>query len=293
MPTIEYKNVSLNYGKTLALDNISMRLEENKIYGLLGRNGAGKTSLLSLLAAFRRPTQGLVALDGTPVYESAPQMEQIALVWGKNYQDDPRRVSEVLSFHKGLRKNWDQTYAAKLIQKFGIDVRKRVGKLSTGMQAAVNLVIGLAARAPITIFDEAYLGVDAPHRKTFYQELLDDYMRFPRTFILSTHYISEVENLFEEIIILKNGKLLEQSDTQSFLSKGYAVTGNADAVDRFVSGRNVLGSQSLGKTRSDVVYGELDLEEKQAAQAEGLAFEQPSLQDMFIYLTEDNNDENK
>lgn len=286
---IEYKNVTLNYGKTTALKDMTLSLQDNKIYGLFGRNGAGKTSLLSLLSAFRKPTQGIVTVDGKSVFESAEQMEQIALVWSKSYQDDPRRVSQVFDFHRGHRPNWDHGYANNLAEKFGLDLKKKTGKLSAGMQAAVNLIIGLASRAPITIFDEAYLGLDAPLRKLFYQELLEDYMEHPRTVILSTHYISEVENLFEEIIILKDGHLLLQASAEDFLNQGYSVSGNATDVEQFSAGKRVLNRQSLGNTHAVVIYGSIDSAEKKLAEQKGLVFEQPTIQDLFIYLTEGGN----
>lgn len=286
---IEYKNVTLDYGKTNALKDVSLSLQDNKTYGLFGRNGAGKTSLLSLLAAFRKPTQGNVTVDGTSVFESAEQMERVALVWSKSYQDDPMRVSQVFDFHQAHRPNWDHEYALGLAGKFGLDLKKKTGKLSAGMQAAVNLIVGLASRAPVTIFDEAYLGLDAPHRKLFYQELLEDYMQHPRTVILSTHYISEVENLFEEIIILKEGRLLLHSTAEDFLNQGYSVSGNAPEIERFTAGKRVLNRQSLGNTHTVVIYGSIDRAEKESAEQKGLLFERPSIQDLFIYLTEGGN----
>lgn len=281
---IEYNNVTLDYGRTEALKGITLSLQDNKIYGLFGRNGAGKTSLLSLLAAFRKPTQGSVMVDGKSVFESAEQMERVALVWSKSYQDDPMRVSQVFAFHQAHRPGWDHEYAVGLAGKFGLDLKKKTGKLSAGMQAAVNLIIGLASRAPVTIFDEAYLGLDAPHRKLFYQELLEDYMQYPRTVILSTHYISEVENLFEEIIILKEGQLLLHATAEDFLNQGYSVSGNAPEVEQFTAGKRVLNRQSLGNTHAVVIYGSID-----QAEQKGLLFEKPSMQDLFIYLTEGGN----
>jgi ABC-2 type transport system ATP-binding protein len=282
---IEVRDVTLQFRKTTALKGVSINFEENKIYGLLGRNGAGKTSLLSLLASFRRPTFGTVLVDGKNPFEDDDLMQKISLIWDKKMDDEANKVAAMLKFVSYYRANWDEDYAKHLTKLFDLPLHKPVNELSQGMRAIMNVIIGLAGRAEVTIFDEAYLGMDAAYRKLFFQELLEDYMHNPRTFILSTHYISELEHMLEDVIILHNGGLLLHSKTEELLNSGVAITGGQKEVDRFVLGKELLSVQSLGNTKSAVLYGEISFEDRMLAAQEGLAIERPPLQDLFIYLT--------
>jgi ABC-2 type transport system ATP-binding protein len=191
----------------------------------------------------------------------------------------------VLRMARALRPHWDEEYAQALVERFQLPLKKRIGALSRGAKSALSVTIGLAARAPVTIFDEAYLGMDAPSRYAFYDEMLNDYIAHPRTIIISTHLIEEVGSLFEEVVIIDKGRLVAHDETEALRSGGVAVTGPADAVDAFTAGRTVLGDQRLGGTRSTTIYGQLTDEERARAREAGLDLGPLGLQDLFVHLT--------
>lgn len=284
---IEVKNVTLKFGKFEALKDISLTLEAGKIHGLIGRNGAGKTSLLSLLAAFREPTQGKVEVDGETVFENPENMQQVSFIYEKDYADEYETIPALLEFSERYRPNYDKEYASHLLKRFKLPLDKPVHKLSKGMQSALNVVIGLAGRTPVTIFDEAYLGMDAPAREIFYQEVLADQAEHPRTFILSTHLVSEMDYLFDNVIIIDQGRLLLDEEYETLSGQGVSITGAADQVDAFVAGMKVLNEQRLGGTKSVMVYGTLSEQNQFTAQEQGLEIGPVSLQDLFIHLTEE------
>ncbi len=286
MPKIEYRNVTLKYKDTVALDGIDIDIEENKINGLLGRNGAGKTSMLSLLASFRKPAEGTITIGGSNPFEDPALMEKVFMVWSNQILFDSSTVEATLRFCSEFRPEFDMEYALKLIDMFGLEPGKKVRRLSQGMKSSLNVICGMAARAPITIFDETYLGMDAANRKLFYKELLDDYMEQPRTIIISTHYIQEVESLFEDIIILDKGKVVLQDSAENVKTRAITVVGDVYVIHELEKEYEVINSQILGKTRSLVIYGEFTEKEMAAFRNKGLDIEKPSLQDIFIYLTE-------
>ncbi|WP_053374144.1 ATP-binding cassette domain-containing protein [Paenibacillus sp. FJAT-27812] len=288
---VEVSHLQLRYGSFAALEDISFKLEGGKIYGLLGRNGSGKTSLLSILASYREQSGGNVAIDGEAPFENARIMEQVCFVQESGHMPETLYVRDVLKLAASCWQNWDADYADRLIRQYELPLKKRVASLSRGMKSALGVTLGLASRAPVTIFDEAYLGMDAPSRYTFYEELLNDYMEAPRTFILSTHLIEEVGSLFEEVLILDKGRLLMHEETEALRARGASITGPSDSVDRFVSGLTVLGEQKLGKTKSATVFGELTEQKRKAALAEGLELGPVSLQDLFVHLTKKRGDE--
>lgn len=280
------KNLNLNYGEFSALKDITFDLTDGKIYGLLGRNGAGKTSLLSILASFREATSGSITINGENPFENANLMQQVIFLYDKEH----KRVSPLmltLGVVQQFRPNFDMEYAKYLVELFKLDKNKPISKYSKGMQSAVNVIIGLASRAPITIFDEVYLGMDAPSRDLFYQELLKEQEQHPRIIILSTHLVSEMDYLFDEVIILIKGEVLLHEAYDSLMSKAAMITGNAETVDDFVSTKKTINEQYLGSTKSVTIFGEFKEDDRKIAAEKGLDVSDISLQDLFIQLTKE------
>lgn len=284
---IKSQNLQLQYGNHFALKNIDFELKGPKIYGLLGRNGAGKTSLLSLIASFQEPSAGKLTINDEIPFENAKIMQQVAFLYQKDYATESNNAVQILKDVQRYRPNFDEEYANYLLDVFKLDRKKPVKKFSKGMQSTLNVIIGLAGRTPITIFDEVYLGMDSPTREIFYKELLADQERFPRMIILSTHLVSEMEYLFDEILILKEGSLLLHEDFESLISKGATITGEMRIVDEFVRNKKVIGFKTLGNTKAVTILGHLSEMEQREAMELDLTISSVSLHDLFIHLTEE------
>lgn len=282
---IEVRGLGVSYGREKAVEGVSLKLPGGKIYGLLGRNGSGKTSLLSVLASFREQSEGEVRIGGEAPFENAAIVNQVCFIQENGHITEGYRIKDAIKLAASCWPNWDDEMAQRLLEHYQLPQKKRIQSLSRGMKSALGVTIGLASRAPITIFDEVYLGMDAPSRYSFYEELLRDYMEHPRTFILSTHLIDEVSNLFEEVLILDQGRLLLQEETESLRQRGVSVTGPAALVDEFAAGLNILGEQRLGGMKSVTVFGELGPERERQAHAQGLELGPVPLQDLFVHLT--------
>ncbi|MDR0858361.1 MAG: ABC transporter ATP-binding protein [Oscillospiraceae bacterium] len=287
------ENVTLRYNKHIALQNVSFTVKENTICGLLGRNGAGKTSLLSLLAAYRQPTEGNIRVFGETPYENAAVMPKIAFVYGKSEEGNTLKVREVMELTAAFRPNWDADYASLLAKRFELPLKKSVQSLSHGQKAALHVAAGLAARTPLTIYDEAYLGMDAAYRKMFISEILEDYMQNPRTILFSTHYIDEMDSVFSEAIILDKGRLIAHEDCDVLRQKGVTVSGEITAVDTFSAGHEILSARTLGNQKEAVLFGAFSARERSAAASAGLTLSTPPLQDLFIHMTDKGDYENE
>ncbi|WP_096271523.1 ATP-binding cassette domain-containing protein [Paucisalibacillus globulus] len=279
--------LSLNYGNYTALSDVQFEINRPRIYGLLGRNGAGKTSLLSILASFRKATSGSVKINGESPFENADIMQQVAFLYNKDYKDESNNLKSILQDTERYRPNFDMEYANYLVNRFKLDQKKPVKKFSKGMQSALNVIIGLAGRAPITIFDEVYLGMDAPSRDIFYQELLEEQQKHPRIFILSTHLVSEMDYLFDEVIMLDEGKIILHEDYDSLMTKGAKITGNVELVDEFVQTKKQIHVEQLGSTKAVTIYGELTKIDKTTARELGLEIGPITLHELFVHLTKE------
>jgi ABC-2 type transport system ATP-binding protein len=255
------------------------------ICGLLGRNAAGKTSLMSLLAGFRRQTGGEIEIFGERPYENPNVASRVAFIYANNNElYNAMKVRDVLKTAAVFREGWDDGLARSLLNAFRVPEKKKVGSLSLGQCAALSCTVGLASRTQLTIFDEAYSGMDAVYRKIFAEALLKDFMEHPRTILFSTHYISEWDNLFSDVAIIDEGRIVALGETDDLRGKGAAVAGEAGAVNGFVSGRNILHERSLG-TQKEVWLFDLSADEREAAVRQGLSAERLSLQDLFVGLT--------
>jgi ABC-2 type transport system ATP-binding protein len=285
--SVRTTDLGVTYGSTSALEGVTLDLGANRIHGLLGRNGAGKTTLLSVLASMRPPTTGSVLVDGADPFENEALMEQVCLIRESGDLLAEEKVRTNLDWFEMARPAFDRAYAERLLEESRVDLGARPSRLSRGQRSAVGAAIGLATRAPVTMFDEVHLGMDAPSRERFYQELLTDYAAHPRTIILSSHLINEVEPLLETVTVLHEGRtVLAGEESDVVRTRGATLTGPARLVDELTSGRPVLGVRDLGPTRQAVLFGDLDPEVLERVEREGVRVGPLPLQDLVIHLTE-------
>lgn len=285
---IEIRNLSKSYGKTTVLTDIFLNIEDNKIYGLLGRNGAGKTTLLNIMANQLKCDAGELKYGGEDIYENSKAVENFCLVREKSIPVDDDKVKRIFDMAKTLYKDWDEEYKEYLVKEFSLNVKKKYRKLSRGNQTIVGLIIGLASRARLTIFDEPSLGLDAAYRYKFYDLLLEDVEKNPRTVIISTHLIDEVTNLFEEVIILKEERVYLKDEVSNIVEKGYFLNGNYENILSVIKGKNIIHKEEFGASAVVGLFDLLDGEEKSLLRSRNVEISPMPLQKMFVYLTENN-----
>lgn len=279
--SIEIKAVTMTFGKTTALDNITLKLEDNKIYGLLGRNGAGKTTLLNLMTNRIFPSNGEILLDGEQVTENDQALSKIYFMTETNFYPEWMTVKKAYSWTKEFYPEFDAEYAASLSQMFSLNTGSKIKNLSTGYQSILKIIISLASNAPVVLLDEPVLGLDANHRELFYKELIRAYSERPRTIVISTHLIEEAADIIEEVIVIKDGRLILQEQVENVLAMGYSVSGTATAVDSFIKDKKVLGVDTLGGLKTAYVLETLQKDNL----PEGLEKSRLDLQKFFIQLT--------
>lgn len=257
---LKAKGVCKAYGSNEVLKNLDLEIQPGKIYGLIGRNGAGKTTLLGILTGQNTMDAGEVTYGGEPVWENQKALSQICfsrelqatLFTGQN----TLKVKQYLKMGKLFYPGWDQEYADRLMAEFKVEPKKKIHQLSKGQMSMVTILIALASRAPLTILDEPAAGLDVVARERFYQLLLEDYMETGRTFIVSTHIIEEAASVFEQVIILDQGRIIENCPTEELIAQFHGISGREDVVDEVTRGMEVLSTQSLGKHKMATVRGE-------------------------------------
>ncbi len=284
-PVIEVTGLTRRFGALAAVDDVTFTIEENTIYGLLGRNGAGKTTLMQLLTGQDFATSGTIRVFGESPVENARVLQRTSFIKESQKYPDDFRVKHVFRSAPWFFANWDAEYAERLIEDFRLPTNQRVKKLSRGQLSSIGVIVGLASRAPLTFFDEPYLGLDAVARQIFYDRLLEDYSLHPRTIVLSTHLIDEVANLLEHVLVIDHGRIIIDQNADELRGTATAVVGTAKAVDAFIGAREVLQRDGIGGLASVTVAG-LSATDRAAAQAAGLELSPVSLQQLIIRKTE-------
>ena len=287
MVSVEFKNVDLKIKKDEILSGINLKFDPGRIYGLLGRNGAGKTTLLSLIATYRKVTRGVLTVDGEDPYENENIMPMVDFLHQEDYSEESETVEDYLQLAKRYKPSFDMDYAQILLDEYNINLKKKMMELSQGQQAAVDASMGLATMSPVVLFDEVTNGMDAPSREKFYHQVINAKNRENRVIVLSTHIVSEMDYLFDEVVVIHHGKVLVDEPVDEFLGRGYQITGNADGVDEFTTDKKVVQSRALGPTKAVTVLGSLSGEDADRIEEIGLTYSVMKMQDLFINMTED------
>ncbi|WP_308797505.1 ABC transporter ATP-binding protein [Agromyces silvae] len=282
---VRVEGLTKRYGSFTALDRVGFSLEENRIYGLLGRNGAGKTTIMQLLTGQLFADGGTLDVFGRTPAEHADVLRKVCFIAESQRYPEDFTAAHVFKAAPWFFENWDQEFAERLIADFRLPVKRRIKKLSRGQLSAVGVIVGLASRAPLTFFDEPYLGLDAVARHIFYDRLLEDYAEHPRTVVLSTHLIDEVANLLEHVILIDQGRILLDRDADEVRGSATTVAGPKAAVEQFTADRPVIGREGLGGLASVTIDGRLDQAARVEAAQLGLELAPVSLQQLIVHLT--------
>ena len=257
MSKLVCENLTKQYGKKTVLDHVNLTLESGKIYGLIGRNGAGKTTLLSLMSNQNPISDGTATIDGQRIWENPKALSRICFSRELNLSAESALSSYTLKAYLRAAEtylpHWDKDMAGRLLELFGLEKKKKLGKLSKGMLSMVTILVAMASKAEFTFLDEPVAGLDVVAREQFYQLLLEEYTETGRTFVLSTHIIEEAADVMEEVIILDRGKILLKENTQELVDRARYVTGLADQVDGATAGLPCHHVENIGRSKAVTV----------------------------------------
>ena len=246
--SLHCENIVKTYSGKDVLDKVTLDIQPGKIYGLIGRNGAGKTTLLSILAAQNPASSGSVTLDGQRVWENRKSLEKICFSRELNANAESglaaMKAKEYLRIAATYYEGWDKPLEERLVKLFDLNVKKKLGKLSKGMLSMVTIIVALCSKAAYTFLDEPVAGL----------RTLEEYSSSGRTFIISTHIIEEAADVLEDVIILHEGRILIETDTQAFVDSAVHVSGKAEEVDAAVSGLEVHHPETIGRSKGVTVF---------------------------------------
>ncbi|MBE6024363.1 MAG: ABC transporter ATP-binding protein [Cellulosilyticum sp.] len=279
---IEVNNLNYFFRDKEVLKGIDLRIKQDTIYGLIGKNGAGKTTLMHVIINQLIAKEGDINILGKDPRRQDDILEEVCMVGEEEFYAPYMRVKDIFKMYERFYSHYDRGLESKLIEFFELPIHKALRHYSRGMKSLVFAIIGLCSRARITILDEPTLGMDAENREAFYKILLDEYIKAPRTLIISTHLIDEIEHLIEEMVILDKGKVILNDAVEQIKSKSYYLIGQEKAFEVLHRLECATFKKMLGSKAIYVYWGEIEPQLKEQMRRLEIEMHPMSLQEIFL-----------
>lgn len=215
-PILEINNLTKNFGSKHILNDLSFNLEKGKVLGILGPNGQGKTTLLNIISGLYKPTNGYVKVCGLLV--GAETKRITSFLQEKDYLHKWMKVSSALDFYKTFFEDFDENKAKDLLKIMNISEGAKIKSLSKGMLEKVGLALTLSRKSKLFILDEPISGVDIISRDKIINTIINN-LNSESSMIITTHYVGELETLFDEVMFLGNGSIIEAGNAEDLRIK--------------------------------------------------------------------------
>lgn len=273
MSVAEVKNLTKYYGKLKALNEVTLNIPQGRIIGLLGKNGAGKSTFMRCLLGFLKH-QGEITILGETIKSHKESIhEHIAFIPDVNSLDDRLTVRQTIDYVASLNQSWNNEKAQSLLSSSDLPLDQKVANLSKGMKTKLYLLITLSLDVKILLLDEPTLGLDIVFRKEFFNTILGEFYDESRTIIISTHQVEEVEQILQDIIFIDEGKIILDEDITELKKRLSVYTVSSDNVSELEQYKPNIINKTLGYVSailpSDVVI-------------KGAEITRPSLSDLFL-----------
>ncbi|MDP8204188.1 MAG: ABC transporter ATP-binding protein [Candidatus Tenebribacter mawsonii] len=278
---IKVSNLTKYYGKFKALDNVEIEIPAGRIIGLLGKNGAGKSTFMRCILGFLKH-KGEIEILGNQIRRHQESVhENIAFIPDVNSLDDRLTVKQTMDYVSAINSSWNNTKAMELLASSDLKPQQKVANLSKGMKTKLYLLITLSLDVTVLLLDEPTLGLDIVFRKEFFNTILGEFYDENKTIIISTHQVEEVEQILQDIIFIDEGKIILQEDIDE-LKKQYSIfTVPSDQREKLEQHNPKIISNTLGKV-SAVLDSKVEIAEAQVSR--------PTLSDLFLEMVGGSNE---
>ncbi|WP_186668055.1 ATP-binding cassette domain-containing protein [Sporosarcina sp. BP05] len=285
MTVIEFNDVTKTYGRRTVLDKMNFSIRQGVLTGIIGRNGVGKSTLMKIAVGHIQATSGDVRVFSVNPFNSLKVSANSILVDDAMSFSDKLTLKDILQEAGRFYPNWDGPLAQRLFDYFGFHSNARQVDLSKGKKSTFNAIIGLASHCPVTIFDEPTTGMDTVARKDFYRALLKDYIAHPRTILVSSHHLEEVEDLLEDILLIHNKTALFHGPATDLQEMFVNLIGKEEKISTFIADREIISSQINGSYSEILVKNTFTSDEKSHLHTQGIQLVPVSADDAYVALT--------
>jgi len=283
---IQAEALTKNYNKwKRAIDGLSVEIPAGGLVGLIGRNGSGKTTFMKLCAGLLNVTGGSLKVFGQAPMDNLEVLSNLVYSHPGLEYEPSLQLETILRNYARMFLDFDFEFASKLLRYFDLDSGLKYKQLSQGMVSTFNFSCGLACRAKLTLLDEPLLGMDITVRKAAYEILLRDYNEYPRTILLSSHLLAELEGILSDILLIDEGKLVFFCSLDDLRQSAYQLEGDRASLEAFCEGKPLIYRKNGELQSLAVVYEPLDESTKAEAGRWQLRLSAVRVEDLCTYLT--------
>lgn len=285
---ITVNNVSKSFEGFIALSELEMNVKKGSIYGLVGTNGAGKTTVIKHIAGVYKENKGLIQIEGESVYDNSYIKERIGYVPDDLYFFGSYSLKEMGRFYKGIYPNWNQDRFDAMVTRFGLNPKQKLTRFSKGMQKQATFILTMSTRPDYLILDEPIDGLDPIVRKLVWKYIIDDVAEREMTVLVSSHNLREMENICDAIGIISKGKMVIERDLdelRSDIHKVQVAFSDKDQANDKLESLNILHREHRGSIELLIIRNRKDEVEAVMNKANPVIFDMLplTLEEIFIY----------
>lgn len=255
---IEVKNLSKNFETVKAIDNISAHIEEGHVFGLIGTNGAGKSTFMRMLSGVLKPDEGEILIDGEPVFDNPPVKEKISYISDDQYFFKSGTPKDMVKLYKTCYPGFQAERWLELMEKFGLDKNRKINTFSKGMKKQLSVICGICSGTKYLLCDETFDGLDPVMRqavKTLFIKEIEDRGLTP---IIASHNLRELEDICEYVGLLHRGGILLEKDIDDMklnIHKLQCVIRESEMLEKIKNTLDVLTVENRGSLYTITVRG--------------------------------------
>ncbi len=284
MSVLVCENVTKIYKRQPSITNLSYNFLDNQIYAVIGKSDSGKGTFLNLISTKTKPDGGNVYLDGEILYNNVQMAKRICFISKKMSFPGHLTVSEICRLMAAFYPKWDNGYAYELMDHFEIRSKSHFYALESNKKELLLGILGLASRANITIFENPLDNVDVKDRYDFFNFMYAHHTRYPRTLILSTDYIDEIESIVHKVLFLDKGRLFESFTTEEIKNSFKYLSGKNEVLKSLITGIKVIGVEERDNNLTVCIRKKLTKDEIRKYQKYLIKISEVPIQKVFIYL---------
>jgi len=288
---IEAAEISKSFDKIKAIDHVSAKIQDGAVFGLIGTNGAGKSTFLRMLCGVLKPDKGEIFIEGIPVYENEEAKKQMFYISDEQYFFPNSTPAEMMKYYVSVYENFDRSRFLSLLSKFGLDKDRKINTFSKGMKKQVSVLLGICSGTKYLLCDETFDGLDPVMRQAVKSIFIAEIEDRGMTPIIASHNLRELEDICDHVGLLHRGGILFSKDLEELkcnIHKIQCVFRDKESQLSFMNETNPFKIEQRGSLYTITLHGEREKIE-QAIYRKDPVFSEIlplSLEEIFISETE-------
>lgn len=283
---IEIKNVVKKFDSNIALDGLNIHVKDSSIYGLVGINGAGKTTIIKEIMGIQRPDEGEIIISGQPVYENVDIKAKLGYVSDDIYFPHGYALRDMMRYYREIYKDFDEVRFCAMVNDFGLDAARKLSAFSKGMQKQVAIIMALSVKPDCLVLDEPIDGLDPVMRLKAWKYIIDDVAERGTSVLISSHNLREMEGYCDHIGIIADGKMVIEREIDDLKTDVHKVQLAFKEKRNIDYGQlNVLHAESRGSVDMLIIKNRREDVERIIEEMDPAIFDMLplSLEEIFIY----------